>query len=262
MTLTDDQRLLLRAALLRGDASLEAWNAWRTRTSVDTLDGDSQWLLPQLYANLHQQGVADDHLRRYRNVLLHNWYKNNLALRRLERLMTSLQHAGCRPVLLGGAAMAIRHYPALGARPFTIPRLLVRSMPSWRSDFGPASAAVVTPRLFDDTLDAEIVSRAETGEWRMNQWLVLSPTDQLADLCVHRDSRDDPSRLLWIADVARLLRGVPGRMRGDRASWAAAAALASRVGQADAVRDAEALLRDLLDGVAEEQPAPGVPAFA
>ena len=54
---TPDQTLLLRAALLPGEAAREAWVAWRQRASLAELDGGSRRLLPVRVAD---RGVRDD----------------------------------------------------------------------------------------------------------------------------------------------------------------------------------------------------------
>lgn len=254
---TESQRLLLRAALTRGQASIDAWQTWQGCTSVDALDRDSQWLLPQLYQNLHAQGVSDNRLIRHRSVFLHNWYKNALTLRRAEPAIAALRQAGRRLVLLGGAAMALRHYEALGARSFGPLRVLARpGAMAADATLAPADGALdVVPALLRDDLDEALAGRADTAEWHSLRWPVLSPADQLVDISLDRHTWDTRSRLLWIADVAALGRRPP-------LDWQRAAALAADAGRmapfAEAIQAVERLL-DVGLPVATLAPAAGVP---
>ena len=56
---TPEQELLLRAALLQGEASLKAWQEWKSTLDFDHIDPGSQRLVPLLYHNLQRQGVQD-----------------------------------------------------------------------------------------------------------------------------------------------------------------------------------------------------------
>jgi hypothetical protein len=208
---TLEQVWLLRAALASGPGAIDAWRVWQARTTVDDLDGDSQWLLPLLYHNLHAQGAPVDQLVRYRNVYLHNWYKNSLTLRRAEPVIRALGQAG-RVVLLAGGAMALRYYDAVGARPFGPLSVLAPARAGIdRGAPGGSHADVeVKATLFDPDVDAAIVDRATAGTWKTMRWLALDPGDQLLDICARRHEWDPRSRLFWLADAAHLLRRAPG----------------------------------------------------
>jgi hypothetical protein len=113
-------RLLLRAALLGGEPAITAWQRWQHATHVDQLDSEAQWLLPLLYCNLHAIGVAEAHLARYASVYRHNWYKNHLLLTEWTKVLRE-SSAGNEPALLiNAAALALLHYPRLGARPIRV----------------------------------------------------------------------------------------------------------------------------------------------
>lgn len=223
--LTATQHLLLTAALARGDAGLDAWCAWRARTSVDTLDADSQWLLPLLYDTLRRAGVALEALARYRNVYRHNWYTNSLRVRQAEVASAALPHGAV--TLIGGAAMALRDYDSLGARPFATVSLLVRSAVATRPDVvaGPAAGNIdVRTSLFNDEVDDLVTARARRCTWRTTRWSVLDPADELVAICLARRAWDARSRLLWIADAVTLVR------RHQDLNWHAVVTLAARLG--------------------------------
>jgi hypothetical protein len=206
---TREQALLLRAALRRGPEGLGAWEQWRASASVDALDGDSQWLLPLLYHNLHAQDIAPGLLVRYRNVYLHNWYKNTLTLRQARSALAHLQAVSHAVILLGGGAMALRHYEALGARPFERLSVLARhaTMPAGAGVAAGAVDAQVS--LFDPGTDGDVVRRATHVQWKTLRCLVLDPADQLVDICVRHRAWDRRSRLLWMADAVTTVRRNP-----------------------------------------------------
>ena len=233
MTPTYEQDLLLKAALLQGPAGIGAWQAWRTATSVDTLDSDSQWLLPLLYHNLHAQGVEPAELLRYRNVYLHNWYKNNLTLKRAEPAIRLLQRNSRSLVIRSGAAMAMRYYDALGTRPFgPVAVLALAPAGTAASDSGHTAGDLdVRWSVFGAGVDEMMAERATASDWKTLQYRVLEPGDQLLDICMHKRSWDQRSALFWIADAVVLLRRQPDLDR-DRVL-----ALASRLGCAAEVAE-------------------------
>lgn len=199
------QEQLLRAALLPGPEGILSWDAWREGGDVESLDHDSQWLLPLLYHNLRAQGIAATRLVRYRNVYLHSWYKNNLMLRRAEHALGRFRKGNRSVILLQGLAMALRHYATPGVRPLerleVLADLPAGSMPV---DADSDDSVRVRPTLFDAEVDALVTARASEVTWMSNRWLVLDPADQLVDICVRREEWDPRSTLLWVADAATI----------------------------------------------------------
>src|SRR5215203_4515165 len=117
LTLLPEDHLLLRAALLEGDASIEAWMQWREIVPIDDIAESSGWLLPLLYRNLSRQGIPSEELTRYEFVYRHNWYKNQLFYRNVAELFLPLVERGKALVWLKGAALSTLAYGDLGARP-------------------------------------------------------------------------------------------------------------------------------------------------
>ena len=243
-TLTAEHQLLIRATTADGARAIDAWREWHSRTNVDALDADSQWLLPLLFHNLHAQGVALNLLGRYRNVYRHNWYKNHLALQRARTAIDALEEGTGPVIVLGAAAMALRLGVAAGARPFeSVDALLSRQGAAQHT---PASSALVMHRSrFGSPTDAIVVARATPVQWRHRQWFVLDPADQLVDICVRPHDWDRLSKLFWMTDAAFLLRRCPAF------NWPRVARLAIDMGQQEQVALA-------LHAVAE-QGTPGIP---
>lgn len=239
---THEQDLLLRAALLDGASAIDAWHAWRERTSVDALDRDSQWLLPRLFHNLRTNGVSPQLLHRYHHVYRHNWYKNNLALRRAQPLLDRLQEMdGRSPVVISGAAMALQQSEAIGARPFEAVDVLVASSSSGVAIDPSESAvtgAVLRTSLFGAPWDDLVAARAIACEWMHARWLVPAPADHLVAIAVYGPEWDRRSNLLWLADAAMLIRCLTDR------DWVDVATLAYDTRRIDALASALRLVSD------------------
>jgi len=75
---TWQQELLLRAALLQGGGSIEAWERWKPTVDIEHLDIGLHRLLPQLYLNLHAQGVDDLLMGKFKRIYRRTWYDNQL----------------------------------------------------------------------------------------------------------------------------------------------------------------------------------------
>jgi len=226
---TARQELMLTAALRPGAPALAAWGAWVSGLDPDRLEEqlepDSQWLMPLLYWNLRRD-VTHPVLARCRNVYLHNWYKNNAMLHALASALRREGTAADMPVLLKGAAMALRYYDTPGARP-------IETIDAWI----PTAAAGVSPWAdslretltlhavpFATTTTDGLLRRADTVTFMGATCAVLGAADQLLHICRHRGSWDSRTRLVWLADAAQVLR------RSPDFDWAAARAAARELG--------------------------------
>jgi len=226
---TTRQELMLTAALRQGEPALAAWEAWVSDLDPgrleEQLEPDSQWLMPLLYWNLRRD-VEHPVLARCRNVYLHNWYKNNAMLHALASALRSGGPGAVKPVLLKGAAMAVRYYDTPGARP-------IATIDAW-IPFAAAGAS----RWLDplrDTLTLHdvpfaagppggLLNRADTVTFMGATCTVLSAADQLLHICFHRRSWDPRTRLVWLADAVQVLR------RSPDLDWDTALAAASQLG--------------------------------
>lgn len=115
---TADQELLLRAALLQGNAALSAWRQWQDAVNwEDALDNGSFRLLPLLYTNLQKQGVDDPSMGKLKGIYRQAWSKNQTLFHEMAGVIKYLQSAGIRTMLLKGAGMSLLYYKNNGARP-------------------------------------------------------------------------------------------------------------------------------------------------
>ncbi|MBE9201572.1 MULTISPECIES: nucleotidyltransferase family protein [unclassified Nodularia (in: cyanobacteria)] len=94
---------LLKATLLKEQAMLTAWQDWRDSVDIETLDSSSYLLLPQLYQNLLAHGVDDADMARLKGIYRRHWYANQLQLKSLTAILSSLKDIGIEAIVLGDA---------------------------------------------------------------------------------------------------------------------------------------------------------------
>ncbi|MDB9372546.1 nucleotidyltransferase family protein [Nodularia sphaerocarpa] len=95
---------LLKATLLKEQAMLTAWQDWRDSVDIETLDHSSYSLLPQLYQNLLAHKVDNADMARLKGIYRRHWYANQLKLKSLTAILSSLKDIGIEAIVLGDAA--------------------------------------------------------------------------------------------------------------------------------------------------------------
>ena len=88
---TEQQKLLLRAALLKGKDSIEAWERWKSSVDIEHLDIGSHRLLPHLYRNLQDQGVKDPQMSKFKDVYRQTWRHNELLFHHVSSLLLAFR---------------------------------------------------------------------------------------------------------------------------------------------------------------------------
>ncbi len=114
---TEEQELLLRAALLRDQASTDAWRKWEARVDVNDIDYASRRLLPLLYRNLDQQGVTSPAMDLYKGIYRLTWYENQMLFHTASSVLHLFHEAGIETILLKGVVLALEYYKDPGLRP-------------------------------------------------------------------------------------------------------------------------------------------------
>jgi hypothetical protein len=122
---TDDEQLLLRAALLPGPGAVTAWREVQPRFDYEAATKEEQRILPLVYRNLTGLGVDDPDLGKMKGLYRRAWYQNQLHLREAAAALTLLREAGIDTLVLKGAPLALQCYGELGARPMGDVDLLV-----------------------------------------------------------------------------------------------------------------------------------------
>jgi hypothetical protein len=228
------QELLLAAALSQGEPALAAWSRWVCDLDPERLEEqiepDSQWLMPLLYWNLRRD-VTHPVLTRCRNVYLHNWYRNNAMLHALAAAVRPGGSVAVKPILLKGAAMAVRYYDSPGTRPLATIDALLPSAAHGRARWPAPLRETLT--LHDAAFPVGsadgLLDRAETVIIMGAACAVMGAADQLVHICLARRSWDPRTGLVWLADAAQVLRRSPGL------DWGAVRASASRLGLTEAL---------------------------
>jgi hypothetical protein len=241
---TDDERLLLRAALLDRSAALDAWHQFSaTHAGIDHLDGDAYRLLPQLFRNLQAPEFEDPALGRLKGIYRQAWYANQLLLQSGSDAVALLQMASVEAMLLGGGALVACHVRDVGARPLDSVDIIVHPDDTERA-LGVLSTHGWARRGHCSSTElmrsGKAVKLVKGGHAKLTlHWSVLSPSDQGSDIwgaavmvqlggvstlvpsladqlllvCV-RGLGWTPAPLRWIPDATFLMRS-----NADRMDW-------------------------------------------
>jgi hypothetical protein len=249
-----EQDLVLRAALLDGDAALSAFREW---TGGIDLEGDFDLatfrLLPLLYDNLRKLGVKHPLLGRLKGAYRLAWYKNHKLFDDMRPIMAALTHAGIRTMLLKGAPLVLNTYRSHALRPMSDIDVLVptgqvgRAIEvlggaGWRP-YNPTSADFFRYRhalcLIDDEereLDLHwrclfelagpgdddfLWSRARPLDFHGIATLAPDPTSHLIVTIVHGLRWNPAPPIRWIPDAMTMLRS-----HADEVAWADVVAFA------------------------------------
>jgi hypothetical protein len=237
---TPSQTLLLRAALLPGDAARTAWEAWRQHASLEALDAGSRRLLPLLYRNLRALGVDDPAFAEFKAGQRYNWFKNQSLFHQSAKTVAALAAAGIPTILLKGASLATRFYTDPSLRPMSDLDLLVPEADGrhahecllelgWRPDH-PAFNPDVHLTLQHSTgysqaggfqldlhrhvlwdcvypeADQPFWARAEPFVFHGVPTATLCATDDLIHVCVHAARYNPFPPVRWAADAVHILR--------------------------------------------------------
>jgi hypothetical protein len=242
---TEQQELLLRAALLSGAEAVQAWRSARANLDIERLEEGSYSLLPLVYRQLKTADPAEPMLQRLKGIYRHTWSKNQLFVQELRSLVDDLAAAGVRALVVGGAAR-LPYYPELGLRTLSAIELLVldheveatlRAI-GWRGD-------TVPPRVLRgrSNLRVEAEGRAPFGlHWRLLpeypaagddvlrrearrlplegvDALALSPADELLHTCAGGARTALWANVQWVADATTIIRS--SEVDWDRVVWQA-----------------------------------------
>jgi Uncharacterised nucleotidyltransferase len=237
-----EQELMLKAALLTGDACFDAWSQWVASGTIDRMDFGSFRLLPQLYVNLRDQGFEHPLMSILKGSYRRAWYKNQMLFHQIEPVLKHLHAAGLEMMLLKGGALSLLHYRDFGLRPMQDFDILVPEERAGEAiglfrELGWKTLTAV-PRNFDASFRQYRHSVALTDgtdlqvdlHWHVlyldcrpncdrDFWTVsvpvtihdlnlraLNPTDQLLHACVHGIGWNEIPPLRWIADATAIMR--------------------------------------------------------
>jgi hypothetical protein len=114
------QILLLKAALLSGDEAIFAWRQWSEIVNIDRLDWGEVKLLPLLYHNLKQNGIAESQIPGiFKGMYRRTWAENKLRFHHAGNMLSHFVAAGIPTIVLKGAVISSHYYQDYGLRPMT-----------------------------------------------------------------------------------------------------------------------------------------------
>ncbi len=240
------QILLLRAALLDGDAAIDAWERSKhVADDVRRLDEATYRLLPQLYRNLLDHGVDDPLMKTLKGVYRHSWYCNQRLFHEAAGLLEQLHGAGIETIVLKGAALTNLYYRDPGSRPMedldvlvrradvdhAVGTLraggwsLVRALPLDAQMRTTHAACFDHPRGHEIDLHWSLLWEPVPDEdyWKRTvpttvggvATRALEPVDQLIHICVHGIGWF-PAPGRWIADAITVIRATGRDLDWDR----------------------------------------------
>ena len=258
---TELQRLLLRAATLRGEEARDAWERSRDFASdAARLDHASYRLLPQLYRNLLDAGVDDAQMSTLKGIYRHSWYCNQRLFHEAADVIRALTEAGIETIVLKGAALAVLYYRDPGARPMEDLDVLVpaaeagRAMEvlreaGWRREAEEVPSETIMRivhstgfahtrgssidlhwgRSYEPLPDGEIWRDAVPVTIGGVETRALAPTDALMQICLHGLGYP-PAPLRWVSDAVMVTRSAGAqidwdRLAADGARWRVSAKL-------------------------------------
>ncbi len=239
---TEDQKILLQAALYQDDRALAAWGDWSGRFDVKGIDGGSRRLLPLVYSNLVTLGVPQADLQKLRTIYLESWARNQVLFRRGSKALQALVLAGIPTLLLKASALIPLYYKDVGARPTSDLDVLVPPSTAWEALQVLDKAGFRTVDRALGEMDESYVSRhyahsltardgtsldlhrhvfffetRATGDdefWNSSipvvldgiQSRALDPADQLLHVCVHGIAWNPTPPIRWVADAVLTAR--------------------------------------------------------
>jgi hypothetical protein len=238
---TKQQELLLRAALLKGNETIDAWHEWKSNVDVHSLDQASRQLLPLLYRNLSIHGVEDPLMDMFKGIYRLTWYKNQMLLHDMADVLSAFHNAEIKTMILKGAALTLIHYKDYGLRYMEDFDVLVETEQAsaaiellkrlgWRPISRPMKAfnkeyfSVRHSHGFEDDVrrqfdlhwhvffescyansDKDFWTVAVSTEFHNFSTYALNPTDQLLHVFAHGINWAPVPLLRWIADAIMII---------------------------------------------------------
>jgi Uncharacterised nucleotidyltransferase len=283
---SEEQTLLLRAALLEGEQARDSFQRWRRVVDPMALDQGSFRVLPRLARNLLRLGADDPHLDLWKGTYRRAFAANEILFRDVEGALRALSDAGIATLVLEGAALVAGVSDDSGLRPIETIRILVRpgqasgafetlGAAGWRSDarfseslLGARRGCVfVGPggRTIDlqwYLLSENCYPGADDSVWngardgRLGPCIVHAPgaADQLLHTCIDGPQRGVGPTVQWVADAFVLCAS-------GSVDWERLAAASARRRLALPVRTALRWIREHLDAPVPDSVLAGLDAL-
>ena len=244
------QQLLLKTLLTEPGNRESYWLEWESRVDLEQLDPGSLRLLPLLYQRLHEAGIPDSRILRYRGIYRHYWYRNRILIHRLASALELLNQADIVPLLLKGLPLALQTYADAALRPMMDLDILVPpeklhettsilAQNGWQTDriqelvpdrtwlaavkaihlISPEGIAIdlhgtMLSEIADPGYDLRVLKDSHLVEIRQGKARVPRPTDLLFHTIVHGHRWNALPPFRWMVDVMELLNN-----QGSDVAW-------------------------------------------
>ncbi|MCK5686756.1 nucleotidyltransferase family protein [bacterium] len=234
---THEQKLLLRAVLLKGQDAIDAWEQWITIVDFNDIDYGSQRLLPLLYQNLLEHRIKASQLTRYKGVYRRFWLSNQLLFNRIKPVLAALHEAGIEILFFKGAGLVVGCGLNYALRPMddidflvpgksTLEAIKIIEELGWQPKSKSASGfhTMNHAATYHDgrghfvdlhwhSLMRDMTGNYETGYWERSfsasldeiPVKIMGITDQLIHICIHGIRWNWIPPIRWIADAVILI---------------------------------------------------------
>ena len=239
---SDEQRLMIEAALMRGPRAREAALSWLATADIARLGKASRRLLPLLCERFRLEGLEHPFLPVLKGVKRHTWYNNRLLFNKIEPVIRVLREAGIDVMVIKGAALTIEYYRDYSLRPMEDVDLLVRTEDAsaamdvlyrqgWKTKkiqgglrkrllqymhalhfWHPSGHDLdlhwhMLPFCVEPNADADFWAASKEVTFESQTVRVLDPADQLLHICAHGAAWDIIAPVRWIPDAVAVLQG-------------------------------------------------------
>lgn len=241
-----EQSLLLRAALLDGEAAILAFQTWRRGIDLDAeFERPVMRLLPLVYANLLRLGVDDPLMGRLKGVYRLAWCENQRLFHALRPLLAHLRAGGVELLLLKGVPLVLGYYASYALRPMADIDVAIRpeQLPlalrlireqGWQPDKEPNADDLrywhtvfcakghhefdlhyhLLRECVDPTADHAFWAGVEPLDFLGIETLQLDPARQLFHVILHGLRWNEETPIRWIPDALTIIR-----VRGGDIDW-------------------------------------------
>jgi len=225
------QERLLAVAFAPENQARTAWETVRAELDIDRLEDGSYAVMALVYRRLESWNDANPLVARFKSIYRHTWYRSNLLLEGLERVLSVAVGLGIPVVVAGPPRLLVRSYRDPGLRPSSRIDLIVpadRHTPladalvrdGWEERSPRDRGAILWLQRGDAlalALERGVEPETTSIELRDAVHSATTATTELVRTCIGPERHMVWNRLQWIADATFLLRNEGSDIDWDRA---------------------------------------------
>jgi hypothetical protein len=217
--------LLLRAILLEGEKSLQAWRRWQETVGLSNIDHAAQRLIPMIYQKCRNNGLTAAEAQICKGVYLHTWYNNNNFLHQVKPLIEALRSRGIKVAPIKGLALTLLYLRDPGLRPMSDFDILVPAARKpeaigileslgWKKGFLAPHGQAFSNGNFECDLHWHLLQEHCRADSDHDYWSAatpasvqdmdlyqLHPADLLLHICVHGAWWNPTPPIRWVVDA-------------------------------------------------------------